>query len=147
MRFYQGILEVMDSILMVILTSGALLLIRLDFAIIIGVIAGIFNLIPYFGPIVGFGLAVIIGLLDPEPIKALYAAIAILIIQQIDGWFIVPKVVGNCVKLHPIVVLLAILVGGNLFGLIGMLLAVPAAAFIRLLLCYWKPGLFMNLEE
>ena len=139
--------EIIDSMIIIILTSGALLLIRLDFAIIIGVISGIFNLIPYFGPIVGFVLAVIIGLLDPEPIKALYAAIAILIIQQIDGWFIVPKVVGNCVRLHPIIVLLAILVGGNLFGLIGMLLAVPVAAFIRLLLCYWKPGLFRNLEE
>lgn len=139
--------EVIDSIIIVILTSGSLLLIQLDFAIIIGLISGIFNLIPYFGPIVGFGLAVIIGLLDPEPVKALYAAIAILVIQQIDGWFIVPKVVGDCVKLHPIVVLLAILIGGNLFGLIGMLLAVPVAAFIRLLLSYWKPGLFRHLEE
>ena len=139
--------EIIDSMIIIILTSGALLLIRLDFAIIIGVISGIFNLIPYFGPIVGFVLAVIIGLLDPEPIKALYASIAVLIIQQIDGWFIVPKVVGNCVRLHPIIVLLAILVGGNLFGLIGMLLAVPVAAFIRLLLCYWKPDLFRNLEE
>lgn len=139
--------EVIDSMIIVILTSGALLLIQLDFAMIIGVISGIFNLIPYFGPIVGLGLAVIIGLIDAEPMKALYAAIAILIIQQIDGWFIVPKLVGNCVKLHPIVVLLAILAGGNLFGLLGMLLAVPIAALIRLLLCYWKPGLFRHLEE
>ena len=126
--------EIIDSIIIMILTSGTLLIIQLDFAIIIGIISGIFNLIPYFGPIVGFVLAVVIGLLDGNPIKAFYAAIAILIIQQIDGWFIVPKIVGDCVKLHPVAVLLAILIGGNLFGLLGMLLAVPVAAFIRLLL-------------
>lgn len=139
--------EVIDAAIIVILTSGALLAIQLDFAIIIGIISGIFNLIPYFGPIVGFVLAVIIGLLDANPMKAFYAAIAIFVIQQIDGWFIVPKVVGDCVKLHPVVVLLAILIGGNLFGLIGMLLAVPVAALIRLLLGYLKPQLFKRIDE
>ncbi|MBE6022265.1 MAG: AI-2E family transporter [Cellulosilyticum sp.] len=138
--------EVIDAIIIVILTSGALLAIQLDFAIIIGIIAGIFNLIPYFGPIVGFGLAIIIGVLDSNPMKAVYGGIAILIIQQIDGWFIVPKVVGECVKLHPIVVLLAILIGGNLFGLLGMLIAVPVAAFIRLLCIRCWPMLFEDQE-
>lgn len=135
--------EVIDSVIIIILTSSALMLIQMDFAIIIGLISGIFNLIPYFGPIVGFGLAIFIGLLDPNPMKALYGAIAILIIQQIDGWFIVPKIVGDSVKLHPVVVLLAILIGGNLFGLLGMLLAVPVTAFIRLLII----RLFSTLSE
>lgn len=134
--------EIIDAIIIVILTSGALLAIQLDFAIIIGIVSGIFNLIPYFGPVVGFVLAVVIGLLDNNPMKAVYGAIAILTIQQIDGWFIVPKVVGDCVKLHPIIVLLAILIGGNLFGLIGMLVAVPIAAFIRLILIRRLPELF-----
>lgn len=134
--------EVIDSIIIAVLTSIALMLIHLDFAIIIGIISGIFNLIPYFGPIVGFILSIIIGVLDPNPMKAIYGAVAILIIQQIDGWIIVPKIVGDCVKLHPVVVLLAILIGGNLFGLLGMLLAVPVAAFIRLLLARYVPELF-----
>lgn len=136
--------EVIDSIIMTILTSAALMIVRLDFAIIIGIISGIFNLIPYFGPIVGFSLAIIIGLLDTNPMKAVYGAIAIIIIQQIDGWIIVPRIVGDCVKLHPVVVLLAILIGGNLFGLIGMLLAVPVTALIRLLLLRMVPELFKN---
>ena len=136
--------EVIDSIIIAILTSVALTLIQLDFAIIIGLISGIFNLIPYFGPIVGFVLSIIIGVLDPNSMKAVYGAIAILIIQQIDGWFIVPKIVGDCVKLHPVVVLLAILIGGNLFGLLGMLLAVPVAAFIRLLLIRLIPEMFSD---
>lgn len=136
--------EVIDSIIMTILTSISLMIVGLDFAIIVGIISGIFNLIPYFGPIVGFLLTIIIGLLDPNPMKAVYGAIAIIIIQQIDGWIIVPQIVGDCVKLHPIIVLLAILIGGNLFGLIGMLLAVPFAALIRLLLIRLMPDLFSD---
>lgn len=139
--------EVLDALIIVILTSVALTLIQLDFAIIIGFIAGIFNLIPYFGPIVGFVLAVIIGLLDPNPMKALYGAIAILVIQQIDGWFIVPKVVGDSVKLHPIIVLLVILIGGNLFGLIGMVLAVPVAGLIRVFLINYMPHIFGKISD
>ncbi len=139
--------QIIDAIIVAVLTSLALTIIQLDFAIIIGVIAGIFNLIPYFGPIVGFVLAIIIGILDPNPMKAIYGAIAILIIQQIDGWIIVPKVVGECVKLHPVIVLLAILIGGNLFGLMGMLIGVPVAAFIRLVLLRYVTELFPDGEE
>ncbi len=139
--------QIIDAMIVAVLTSLALTVIQLDFAIIIGVIAGIFNLIPYFGPIVGFILAIIIGILDPNPMKAVYGAIAILIIQQIDGWIIVPKVVGECVKLHPVIVLLAILIGGNLFGLMGMLIGVPVAAFIRLVLLRYVTELFPDGEE
>lgn len=138
--------EILDSIIITILTAGVLTLIQLDFAVIIGIISGVFNLIPYFGPIVGFVLAIVVGLLDPNPIKALYGAIAVLIIQQIDGWFIVPKIVGDCVKLHPVIVLLVILIGGNLYGLLGMLLAVPTAAIIRILLMHYFPNYF-EVEE
>ena len=139
--------QIIDAMIVAVLTSLALTIIQLDFAIIIGVIAGIFNLIPYFGPIVGLVLAIIIGVLDPNPMKALYGAGAILIIQQIDGWIIVPKIVGECVKLHPVIVLLAILIGGNLFGLIGMLIGVPIAAFIRLVLLRYVTELFPDGEE
>ena len=72
----------------------------------------------------------------------MYCVGAILIIQQLDGWIIVPKVVGECVKLHPVVVLLAILIGGNLFGLVGMLIGVPIAGFIRLVLLRYMTDIF-----
>lgn len=123
--------QLIDAVIMAGLISLALTLIGLDFAIIIGIIAGIFNIIPYFGPVVGFVLAGIIGSIGPEPQKGIYAMIAVLVLQQIDGWFIVPKVIGNSVKLHPVIVLLAIVIGGELFGLTGILLGVPVAAFIR----------------
>ena len=134
--------QILDAIIIAILTSIVLTILRLDFAIIIGIIAGIFNLIPYFGPVVGFVLAGLIGIMDPEPMKAVYGVGAMLIIQQLDGWIIVPKVVGECVKLHPVVVLLAILIGGNLFGLVGMLIGVPIAGFIRLVLLRYMTDIF-----
>lgn len=134
--------QMIDAVIVAVLTSLALTIIRMDFAIVIGVIAGLFNLIPYFGPAVGFILAGLIGLIGPDPMKAVYGVVLLFIIQQIDGWVIVPKVVGNSVKLHPIIVLLAILTGGNLFGLPGMLLGVPVAAFIRLVIIRYAGDLF-----
>lgn len=134
--------QLIDAVIMAVLTSLALTLIRLDFAIIIGIIAGIFNIIPYFGPVVGFVLAGIIGSIGPDPQKGIYAMVAVLILQQIDGWFIVPKVIGNSVKLHPVVVLLAIVIGGQMFGLLGILLGVPIAAFIRVTMIRYMGNIF-----
>ncbi|MEG1294773.1 MAG: AI-2E family transporter [Niameybacter sp.] len=138
--------QLIDAVIMGTLISVTLMMIGIDFAIIIGVISGIFNLIPYFGPIVGFILAGLIGLIGPHPVKGLYAVLAVMALQQVDGWFIVPKVMGKTVKLHPIAVLLAIVIGGELFGLIGILLGVPVAAFIRLLIIRYMGDLF-NGEE
>lgn len=139
--------QLIDAVVIAILTSLALTLIKLDFAIIIGIVAGVFNLIPYFGPIVGFILAGLIGLLDSNPMKAVYGVVALMIIQQIDAWIIIPKIVGDSVKLHPVVVLLAILIGGDLFGLVGMLIGVPVAAFIRLVILRYAKDVFDTSEE
>lgn len=134
--------QLIDASLMAGLITLALTLIKLDFAIIIGIIAGIFNIIPYFGPLVGLVLAGLIGAIGPDPQKGLYAALAVLALQQIDGWFIVPKIMGDSVKIHPIVVLLAIVIGGKLFGLLGILLGVPIAAFFRLLIIRYYGNIF-----
>lgn len=139
--------QLIDAVIMATLISVALMCIGIDFAIIIGIISGIFNLIPYFGPVVGFILAGLIGLIGPHPIKGVYAVIAVMILQQIDGWFIVPKVMGKTVKLHPIAVLLAIVIGGQLFGLVGILLGVPVAGFIRLLVMRYMGDLFNPKED
>ena len=139
--------QLIDAVIMATLISLILMIIGIDFAILIGIISGIFNLIPYFGPIVGFILAGLIGLIGPNPIKGLYAVIAVMILQQIDGWFIVPKVMGKTIKLHPIAVLLAIVIGGKLFGLIGILLGVPVVGFIRLLVMRYMGDLFSSEEN
>ena len=94
-------------------------------------------MIPYVGPIVGTVLAAIMGLLSGRPIKIIYAIIAMLIVQQIDNNLLAPKIVGESVGLHAVFTMLAIIIGGNALGLIGMLIAVPLAASFRVLFNIW----------
>ncbi len=124
--------QVIDASIMSVLIGGSLYIIDVDFAIIIGIVSGFANIIPYFGAVIAFVLAIIVTLLSGETIKALYAAIIIIVLQQLDGIVIGPKVVGESVKLSPVMVIIALAVAGELFGLWGMILAVPIFATIKL---------------
>jgi len=135
-KFIRG--QLLDGLIVGILSSLGLWLIGLDFPVLIGMTAGIANIIPYFGPIIGSVPAVIVGLLSGSPIKALFAVLVLLLVQQLDGAIIAPKVVGESVGLHPVFVILSIVIGGAYFGLLGMLLAVPAAGIIKLLIIRWR---------
>ena len=115
----------------------ALAVIGVDYAIVIGIISGICNMIPYVGPMVGTVLAAVMGLLSGEPIMVLWAVIAMLVVQQIDNNLIAPKIVGDSVGLHPVFTMIAIIIGGNIGGLLGMLVAVPLTASIKILLGKW----------
>jgi predicted PurR-regulated permease PerM len=113
--------------------------VRLPFAIVVGLIAGIFNLVPLIGPFIGAVPAVFIGLLSGNPNKAWQAALALLIVQQIDNHIVSPNVMGRTVKLHPITVMLALLAGGTLAGIAGMLVVVPGVATVKILALYaWE---------
>ncbi|TCK92781.1 putative PurR-regulated permease PerM [Natranaerovirga hydrolytica] len=120
--------QLIDVMIMSVLISITLLIIGVDFAIIIGVISGFANLIPMVGSIVATIMAVFVALVGDNPMKAVYALICLIILQQIDGNIIVPKVVGTNVNLNPLMVLLAIFIGGSLFGILGMIVAVPITA-------------------
>lgn len=135
-KFIRG--QLLDGLIIGILSSLGLWLIGLDFPVLIGMTAGIFNIIPYFGPIIGTVPAVIVGLLSGSPIKALFAVLVLLLVQQLDGTIIAPKIVGESVGLHPVFVILSIIIGGAYFGLLGMLLAVPTAGIIKLLVIRWR---------
>lgn len=124
----------LDASIMAFLISCGLSILNIDFAIIIGMISGFSNIIPYFGALIGFILAVSVALLGGEPSKAVYAAILLLVLQQIDSIFIVPKVVGESVELSPVLVLIALAVAGELFGIGGMIIAVPLFATIKMFL-------------
>jgi predicted PurR-regulated permease PerM len=137
-KFIRG--QLLDAIIVGILCSIGLWIVGLDFPVLIGMTAGISNVIPYFGPIIGSIPAIIVGLLSGSPIKALFAVLVLLLVQQIDGAIISPKVVGESVGLHPVFVILSITIGGAYFGLLGMLLAVPAAGIIKFLIIRWRQG-------
>ncbi len=112
-------------------TSIALLLIGVDFAIIIGLIAGIADIIPYFGPIIGIFPALVFAILK-GPIKVLWVIISFTIIQQIECNVVEPKIVGDSIGIHPVVVMLALLIGGSYFGIVGMLFAIPLAIVLKI---------------
>ena len=134
-QFVRGAL--LDAVIVAILSSIGLSVIGLDFAVFIGVFAGIANVIPYFGPLLGMIPAFIIGLFTEDFTQAAVAVIVLIIVQQIDSNIIYPKVVGSSTGLHPLTVLLAVSVFGYFGGIIWMILAVPIAGIIQAFIVKW----------
>jgi predicted PurR-regulated permease PerM len=108
----------------------SLYLIGVPFALLLGLIAGIFEALPYVGPILGAIPAVIVALLS-DPGSALWVAGAFLAIQQVENLVLVPRISGESVKLHPAMVMVVLVIGNELAGFLGMLIAVPVTAMIR----------------
>lgn len=114
-----------------VLTTISMIILGVDFAFLIGVVAGITNIIPYFGPLIGTMPAVAIAILR-YPYKIPWIIVLMLIIHQLESGIISPHIVGEHVGLHPITVIFSLLIGGTFFGLVGLILAVPVAALIKL---------------
>lgn len=125
--FFVG--KTLDSIIIGFLCFIGLILMENPYPIVISVIVGITNMIPYFGPFIGAVPGVIITMIY-TPSKALWLIIFIFALQQFDGLILGPKILGDSTGIEPFWVLLAIIVGGALFGVLGMLLGVPAFAVI-----------------
>ncbi len=128
------------AIVGIVATIG-LYLLGVKFALLIGVAAGILDVIPYFGAIIGAAPAIFIAMLQ-SPALAIKTAILFLFIHQAEGSIIQPKVLGNIVGMHPITVIFCVFVGGELAGVTGMLLGVPIGAFIKLLIQHTLKVLF-----
>ena len=113
-----------------LVTGIVLAIIGMPYALLLGLLAGLFNFILYIGPYIAAVPAVLISLspLTPSPLLVI---IVYLVIQILDGMLLAPVVLGRIVKLKPITVILAILAGGRLAGLLGMVLAVPVAGIIK----------------
>ena len=108
----------------------ALFLIGVPFALVLGLIAGIFEALPYVGPILGAIPALLVALLS-DPASAIWVAVAFFAIQQVENLVLVPRIAGKSVKLHPAMVMVVLVIGNELAGFLGMLVAVPIAAVIR----------------
>ena len=104
-------------------------IIGLPYPLLISAIIGITNIIPFFGPFIGAIPSAII-ILTVDPLQAVYFAIMILVIQQLDGNIIGPKILGGTVGLPSFWIMFAIIIGGGLFGFVGMVLGVPVFAII-----------------
>ena len=121
--------RIIDSFIIGVLTCIVMKIFGIPFALMISVIVGVTNVIPFFGPFIGAIPSVFILMLE-QPIQALYFVIIIIVIQQIDGNIIGPKIVGNAIGISSFWVLISVLVGGGLFGFYGMALGVPVFAVI-----------------
>ncbi|HHM24365.1 MAG TPA: AI-2E family transporter, partial [Bacteroidetes bacterium] len=118
-----------------VLSIIALYLLDIPYYILIGSIAGLANLIPYFGPIVGAVPAIIASLMhNPSLTPILWIAVAFAVVQLIDNVLISPLVVAKSVNIHPLVVIVVIFIGEQLLGLMGMLLAVPITAILKVMI-------------
>ncbi|NLO21098.1 MAG: AI-2E family transporter [Syntrophomonadaceae bacterium] len=106
------------------------LILGVKLPLVIGLLAGVTNLIPYFGALIGAIPAVVIAYSESWRL-ALYQTIAIVVIQQIESNIITPRILGGKLGLHPLFIIFALLAGGNLYGIWGILFAVPVAAMIK----------------
>lgn len=113
-------------------TTLVLLILGVEFAIVIGFITGFADVIPYIGPFLGFIPAVFFAFLS-SPIKALWLSIIFLLIQWSENNILAPKIIGDTTGIHPIIILLSIIVGGGIFGVMGMILGVPVVAVLLIL--------------
>lgn len=125
--------KLLDSLIIGILCFIGCLIMRIRYALLISLMVGVTNMIPYFGPFIGMIPSALITLFY-SPFKALWVTIFIFLLQQFDGLYLGPKILGVQVGLKPFWIILSILIGGGFFGVWGMLFAVPVAAVIRTLL-------------
>ena len=115
-----------------LLGTIALLILNVKYSIIIGIFAGLANMIPYVGPVAGAVPAIIVTLVNGGSMTTIiYIVIAFAIVQFIDNMIVQPIVLSKSVDLHPLIIVFAVLIGGKFFGLLGLLLAVPVAGMIK----------------
>lgn len=129
--------QFLDAIVVAILTSIAMSIMHIKYAVMLGLFIGLFNLIPYFGAIIAVTISVILTILTGGISQAIEMAIVVIILQQIDANFINPKIVGESLEISPLLVIFSVTVGGAYFGILGMFLAVPISAVIKLLITDW----------
>ena len=127
--------QLLDGIIIGIITSIAMSIMGVKYAVLLGFMIGIFNLIPYFGAIIAVIIAALITLLTGGLWQAVVMIIVVTILQQIDANIINPKILGNSLKISPLLVIFAVSVGGAYFGFWGMFLSVPIIAVLKLLIC------------
>lgn len=133
-RVFSGYIrgQALDALLVGTMVSIAMLIAGIPYALVIGILTGIGNLVPYVGPVVGFGSLIIVSLAEGSINKLIIGVIILALVMFIDGNVINPRMLSSNVKVHPVLVIVALIAGGKVGGVVGMLVAVPVAALIKL---------------
>ncbi|MBL7000500.1 MAG: AI-2E family transporter [Gammaproteobacteria bacterium] len=131
--YIRGVM--IQSLIMAAVASTGFLMIGLDIPLLLGILTGLLNLIPYLGPLISMALATLVaGAMTPfEPSMIMLALGVIAFAQLVDNIIVIPAVIANAVNLHPVTVIIGIIIFGNLFGTIGVILAIPALAAARII--------------
>lgn len=122
-----------DAVIVGILVSIALSMMGVKYGFVLGFFIGLFNMIPYFGAIIAVGISAIITLITGGLTQTIWMLIVVIILQQIDANIINPKIVGKSLKISPLLVIFSVTVGGAFFGVLGMFVAVPVIAVVKIL--------------
>ncbi|GAK30107.1 transporter [Weissella oryzae SG25] len=119
-------------------TTIGYLMIGQKYALLLGVIAGITNLIPYVGPYIGIVPAIFVAAFQ-GPWQVVWTIVVVIIVQQVDGNLLYPRIMGASLKIHPLTIIIILLAAGNIAGIGGMILAIPMYAIVRTLAVYaWE---------
>ena len=129
--------QLIDAIIVGILVTIAMSIIGVKYSVLLGFMIGLFNIIPYFGAIIAVAISILITVITGGISKALIMAIVVIILQQIDSNIINPKIIGNSLEISPLLVIFAVTVGGAYFGVLGMFLAVPVVAVLKIVVNDW----------
>ncbi|MBQ3415265.1 MAG: AI-2E family transporter [Clostridia bacterium] len=124
--------QILDAIIVGILTTIAMSIMKIEYAPLLGFMIGLFNIIPYFGAIIAIAICAIITLMTGGLSQALWMLVVVIVLQQIDSNIINPKIIGGSLKISPLLVIFSVTLGGAYFGVVGMFLAVPVAAVIKI---------------
>ncbi len=122
--------KLLESVILSIIASLGLTILRIPYALLMGVIVGFTNLIPYIGPFIGMVPPAIIAFFN-KPLSAVFVIVFLLILQQFENLWLGPKILGNKVGLSPVSVIIAIIIGSALLGIPGMLISIPIFAFLK----------------
>ena len=123
-----------DSMINFVVVTSMLFIFNVPYALLLGIVAGVFNFIPYLGSLIAVILICLITLITGGFGKAIQVLIPLLVFQQLDGNFIEPRIMRSSLKISPILVIIAVVAGGAYFGIVGMFLAVPLAVIVKQLL-------------
>lgn len=134
-KFISG--QLIDGIIIGILVTIGMSIIGVKYAVLLGFMIGLFNIIPYFGAIVAVAISILITIITGGVSQTLIMAIVVIILQQIDSNIINPKIIGNSLEISPLLVIFAVTVGGAYWGVLGMFLAVPVVAVLKIIIDDW----------
>lgn len=126
------VVQIILSSLIGVVTFILLIILKVEFPILLSLINAFFNIIPYFGPILGSIPAILVAL-SISTKKAFWTAMFLYLIQQVEGNVISPKFIGDNINMHPLLIIILLIIGGELWGVLGMILAVPLGVIIKVI--------------